>query len=89
MHAVTLSCNSLSYPPVRQYVWYMKKDDYQGNIEVSYHQNYTVNSDKPGVYYCTAENEIDKRMSDPIEMFLYSECISRPCIILGMKENTV
>ncbi|CAK6964279.1 B-cell receptor CD22 [Scomber scombrus] len=70
MHAVTLSCSSLSYPKAERYVWYMEKDDYPGYIKVSYHQNYTVNSDKPGVYYCTAENEIDKRMSDPVELFL-------------------
>ncbi|KAM7421346.1 hypothetical protein PAMA_015479 [Pampus argenteus] len=70
IRAVTLSCSSHSYPPVKRYVWYMKMDGGQKDREVSTHQNYTVHSDKPGVYYCVAENEINTNMSDPVEMFV-------------------
>ncbi|XP_039974388.1 B-cell receptor CD22 isoform X2 [Xiphias gladius] len=65
--SVMLSCSSLCYPPVNQYIWYRRING--NDLNVSNLQNYTVFSDKPGVYYCSAGNEIDKRSSDPVHLF--------------------
>ncbi|XP_044214764.1 B-cell receptor CD22 isoform X1 [Thunnus albacares] len=67
---VMLTCSSHCYPPVKQYVWYMKMDGNSKDKTVSSGQNYSVSSNQPGVYYCIAENEIGGKMSDPYELFL-------------------
>ncbi|KAM3614815.1 uncharacterized protein V6R79_019286 [Siganus canaliculatus] len=65
--SVTLSCSSHSYPPPT-YLWYKKTDD--GERELSQGQTFTVNSDQPGVYSCIAKNEVNRRSSDPVVLFV-------------------
>ncbi|XP_060905393.1 B-cell receptor CD22 [Labrus mixtus] len=67
---VTLSCSSHSYPPVTHFEWYKKIEAEKRDEKVSDHQTYTVFSDKPGVYYCIAKNEINQKSSDPVQMFV-------------------
>ncbi|XP_067456923.1 B-cell receptor CD22 isoform X3 [Thunnus thynnus] len=67
---VMLTCSSHCYPPVKQYEWYMKMDGNSKDKRVSSRQSYRVFSNQPGVYYCIAENEIGRKMSDPYELFL-------------------
>ncbi|KAK7886997.1 hypothetical protein WMY93_026618 [Mugilogobius chulae] len=65
--SVTLSCSSHSVPPVRSYTWYRRTEDRE--LKVSENINYTVLSTQPGVYYCTAKNEISERTSEPVSLF--------------------
>ncbi|XP_010788680.1 B-cell receptor CD22 [Notothenia coriiceps] len=68
-HSVALSCSSHSYPPVIQYVWY-KENTGEKDVKVHDRQNYTVYSDQPGVYYCTAKNKINPiQSSEKIHLF--------------------
>ncbi|XP_065813928.1 B-cell receptor CD22 isoform X3 [Labrus bergylta] len=67
---VTLSCSSHSYPQVTHFEWYKKIEAEKRDEKVSDHQTYTVFSDKPGVYYCIAKNEINQKSSDPVQMFV-------------------
>uniref|UniRef100_A0A8D2ZU53 B-cell receptor CD22 n=1 Tax=Scophthalmus maximus TaxID=52904 RepID=A0A8D2ZU53_SCOMX len=67
--SVALSCSSRSYPPVTHYSWYKKIQGEQKDKLVSKHQNHTVYSNQPGVYYCVAKNEINQRSSDPVHLF--------------------
>ncbi|XP_068179323.1 B-cell receptor CD22-like isoform X2 [Antennarius striatus] len=69
MRSVMLSCSSRSFPAIRRYAWYKKVEGEQRDVKVSDEQNYTVDSDLPGVYYCAAENEINGTLSDPVRMF--------------------
>lgn len=64
---VMLSCDSQSYPPIKEYSWY-KKDE---NIDrkVSQSQFFKVSSNDPGVYYCIAKNEMSQKQSDPVNLF--------------------
>ncbi|XP_034057083.1 B-cell receptor CD22 [Gymnodraco acuticeps] len=67
--SVALSCSSHSYPPVIQYIWY-KENTGEKDVKVHDRQNYTVYSDQPGVYYCTAKNKIDQiQSSEKIHLF--------------------
>ncbi|XP_055019519.1 B-cell receptor CD22-like isoform X4 [Boleophthalmus pectinirostris] len=66
--SVTLSCNSHSFPPVNLYTWYRRTED--GELKVSENINYTVLSTQPGVYYCTAKNQISESTSEPVSLFL-------------------
>ncbi|XP_060936961.1 B-cell receptor CD22-like [Limanda limanda] len=67
--SVMLSCFSHSFPPVQHYSWYRKSQGKEKDEIVSKHQNHTVYSNQPGVYYCIAENEVDQRSSDPVHLF--------------------
>ncbi|XP_055019524.1 B-cell receptor CD22-like isoform X4 [Boleophthalmus pectinirostris] len=66
--SVTLSCSSHSFPPVNLYTWYRRTED--GELKVSENINYTVLSTQPGVYYCTAKNQISESTSEPVSLFL-------------------
>lgn len=72
--SVMLTCSSHSYPPVKKYSWYrkMSAEDEKGE-KVSDWSSYKlqVPSDKPGYYYCIAENDIDKKSSDQVQLFVY------------------
>lgn len=72
--AVMLTCSSHSYPRVKKYSWYrkMSAEDKKGE-KVSDWSSYKVPSDKPGYYYCIAENDIDKKSSDPVQLFVHRE----------------
>ncbi|XP_051261424.1 hemicentin-2 [Dicentrarchus labrax] len=68
--SVMLSCSSESYPPIKEYRWYKKieeKDEYK---KLSDSQNFTVYSHQPGLYRCTARNEINVQWSDPVPLFV-------------------
>ncbi|XP_035528337.1 B-cell receptor CD22 isoform X2 [Morone saxatilis] len=67
--SVMLSCSSQSYPEIKQYRWYKKMED-KDDEKLSDSQNYTVYSNQPGLYYCTAENEINVKQSDPVLLFV-------------------
>lgn len=43
-------------------------------MEVSENQIHTVYSDEPGIYYCSAKNEISEGLSDPVPFFVSGEC---------------
>uniref|UniRef100_A0A3B4APQ8 Ig-like domain-containing protein n=1 Tax=Periophthalmus magnuspinnatus TaxID=409849 RepID=A0A3B4APQ8_9GOBI len=66
--SVTLSCSSHSFPPVNLYTWYRRTEDRA--LKVSEHINYTVLSTQPGVYYCTAKNQISESTSETVSLFL-------------------
>ncbi|KAM9782773.1 B-cell receptor CD22-like [Neosynchiropus ocellatus] len=68
--SVMLTCSSSSHPPIHRYAWYMKSTDGKGDVNVSSQQNHTVTSDKPGIYCCSAQNQLGVKTSDPVEMFL-------------------
>ncbi|XP_053700136.1 B-cell receptor CD22-like [Synchiropus splendidus] len=68
--SVMLTCSSSSYPPIHRYSWYRKSTDDRGDDEVSDQQNHSVTSDKPGIYYCSALNQLGERRSDPVELFV-------------------
>ncbi|KAM9852065.1 B-cell receptor CD22-like [Aulostomus maculatus] len=70
LSSVLLSCRSPTYPPIKQYLWYMKREGNKGDLKVSDYQNFTALSDQPGVYYCIAQNEISLEKSDPERLFL-------------------
>ncbi|XP_072316949.1 B-cell receptor CD22-like [Eucyclogobius newberryi] len=65
--SVTLSCSSHSFPPVRLYTWYRRTEGRE--LKVSENINYTVLSTQPGVYYCTAKNNISESASEPVSLF--------------------
>ncbi|XP_075899350.1 B-cell receptor CD22 [Nelusetta ayraudi] len=70
--SVRLSCSSHCYPPASQYSWFKRATDEPGDKDVlvfSY-QNVTVDSDKPGFYYCKARNEMGERSSDSEPLFV-------------------
>uniref|UniRef100_A0A8C4GEE8 B-cell receptor CD22 n=1 Tax=Dicentrarchus labrax TaxID=13489 RepID=A0A8C4GEE8_DICLA len=82
--SVMLSCSSESYPPIKEYRWYKKieeKDEYK---KLSDSQNFTVYSHQPGLYRCTARNEINVQWSDPVPLFVnliyYNQSLS--CMFL-------
>ncbi|XP_055083760.1 B-cell receptor CD22-like [Periophthalmus magnuspinnatus] len=71
--SVTLSCSSHSFPPVNLYTWYRRTED--GALKVSEHINYTVLSTQPGVYYCTAKNQISESTSETVSLFLQRDFV--------------
>ncbi|KAM8826627.1 B-cell receptor CD22-like [Synchiropus picturatus] len=68
--SVMLTCSSSSSPPIHRYSWYRKSTDVRGDDKVSDQQNHSVTSDKPGIYYCSAQNQLGERRSDPVELFV-------------------
>lgn len=90
--SVTLSCSSHSNPPVKHYLWYKKneKDDTQDQ-KLFDGQNYTVYSDKPGIYYCVAKNEINQTPSDPVSLFdreWIQGCVSVCGLFIAFRRET-
>lgn len=45
-----------------------KKGKYVSNLS-----SHKVLSDEPGYYYCIAENEVDEKSSDPVQLFVHRE----------------
>ncbi|XP_029927860.1 B-cell receptor CD22 [Myripristis murdjan] len=65
-----LSCRCHSFPAVSQYQWYKITEEESDGTWVSSGQNYTVSPDKPGMYYCTAKNQMGLQRSESQEVFL-------------------
>ncbi|XP_073674433.1 B-cell receptor CD22 [Garra rufa] len=64
---VHLTCSADAYPPAKVYKWYKQGD----NMTIlSDKQNFTVQPQKPGMYYCTADNEIGQSRSEHIMLFI-------------------
>ncbi|KAK2880768.1 hypothetical protein Q8A67_018036 [Cirrhinus molitorella] len=69
---VSLTCSADAYPPATVYNWYREED----NMTVlSDHQNFTVQPQNPGMYYCTANNAIGKSRSKNIMLFISSNSL--------------
>ncbi|XP_026137801.1 B-cell receptor CD22-like isoform X1 [Carassius auratus] len=67
---VSLTCSADAHPPAKVYNWYREED----NVTVlSEHQNFTVQPQNPGIYYCTAANAIGESRSENIMLFIGSE----------------
>ncbi|KAL6471389.1 hypothetical protein MHYP_G00200390 [Metynnis hypsauchen] len=64
---VQLTCKADCYPAATDYKWYRK----DGKTEklVATDQNYTVQPQDPGIYFCEAKNEIGESTSEPAELF--------------------
>ncbi|XP_026137796.1 B-cell receptor CD22-like isoform X2 [Carassius auratus] len=66
---VSLTCSADAHPPAEVYNWYREED----NVTVlSEHQNFTVQPQNPGIYYCTAANAIGESRSENIMLFIGS-----------------
>ncbi|XP_059195063.1 B-cell receptor CD22 [Centropristis striata] len=79
--SVKLSCSSESFPPVTQYSWY--KINAKGeDTKVSDGESYTVFSDKPGDYYCSAKNEMSVRVTKSVPVHLFDGSLKRALIII-------
>lgn len=61
---VHLSCSVQCYPPATSFAWYKLEE----NSVLSNDQNYTVQPQNPGMYYCEASNEIGKSTSEPVKI---------------------
>uniref|UniRef100_A0A8C6WIJ7 Ig-like domain-containing protein n=1 Tax=Neogobius melanostomus TaxID=47308 RepID=A0A8C6WIJ7_9GOBI len=64
--SVTLSCSSHSFP-LSLYTWYRSTEGRA--TKVSENINYTVLSTQPGVYHCTAKNELGQSTSELVSLF--------------------
>ncbi|XP_048017900.1 nectin-1-like isoform X2 [Megalobrama amblycephala] len=64
---VYLSCSADAYPAATDYKWYREEDN---TTVLSDQQNFTVQPQNPGTYYCTAANSIGKSRSKHIELFV-------------------
>ncbi|TSN03407.1 B-cell receptor CD22 [Bagarius yarrelli] len=62
---VHLICSVQSDPPVTLFAWY----NLEKNTLLSTNQNYTVQPQHPGTYYCNASNEVGKSSSEPVEIY--------------------
>lgn len=71
--SVTLTCSARCYPPVERFSWYKKAKGQERDVKMSESETFTVYSDQPGTYYCTAKNEINERESGPVTLFVGSE----------------
>lgn len=67
---VYLTCSADAYPPATVYNWYREEDN---KTALSEHQNFTVQPQNPGMYYCTAANAIGESRSENIMLFTGSE----------------
>ncbi|XP_060743821.1 sialoadhesin [Tachysurus vachellii] len=61
---VHLSCSVQCDPPATFFAWYRLEE----KTVLSNNQNYTVQPQNPGTYYCDASNEIGNSRSDPFEI---------------------
>ncbi|XP_027003864.2 B-cell receptor CD22-like isoform X2 [Tachysurus fulvidraco] len=61
---VHLTCSVQCDPPATFFAWYRLEE----NTVLSNNQNYTVQPQNPGMYYCEASNEIGKSRSVPFEI---------------------
>ncbi|XP_059369942.1 B-cell receptor CD22-like [Carassius carassius] len=69
---VSLTCSADAYPPATDYNWYREED----NVTVlSEHQNFTVQPQNTGMYYCTAANAIGESRSENIMLFIGSNSL--------------
>ncbi|XP_067221715.1 B-cell receptor CD22 isoform X2 [Chanodichthys erythropterus] len=64
---VYLTCSADAYPAASLYKWYREEDN---TTVLSDQQNFTVQPQNPGTYYCTADNGIGKSRSKNIELFV-------------------
>uniref|UniRef100_A0A8C1VQK7 B-cell receptor CD22 n=1 Tax=Cyprinus carpio TaxID=7962 RepID=A0A8C1VQK7_CYPCA len=64
---VHLTCSADAYPPATDYKWYREENN---TTVLSYQQNFIVWPEKPGMYYCTADNSIGKSRSKSIMLFM-------------------
>uniref|UniRef100_A0A8C1XH82 B-cell receptor CD22 n=1 Tax=Cyprinus carpio TaxID=7962 RepID=A0A8C1XH82_CYPCA len=63
---VYLTCSADAYPPATVFNWYREEDN---KTALSEHQNFTVQPQNPGMYYCTAANAIGESRSKNIMLF--------------------
>ncbi|XP_056330009.1 B-cell receptor CD22 [Danio aesculapii] len=69
---VYLSCIADAHPPATEYKWYRHEDN---TTVLSQQQNFTVLPQNPGLYYCTATNNIGKSRSKQIALFVSSNSL--------------
>ncbi len=83
--SVTLTC-SRDANPATTYTWYKRNrdSDPQPLIKESEFVFSSIQSSDSGEYYCTAENELGKRMSEYISVNVTCESVS----VLKKKQNT-
>ncbi|XP_058269937.1 B-cell receptor CD22 [Hemibagrus wyckioides] len=62
---VHLSCSVQCYPPATSFAWYKLEEN---TAVLSNDQNYTVQPQNPGMYYCEASNEMGKSTSEPVKI---------------------
>lgn len=65
---IHLSCSVHCYPPATSYAWYRLENQ----TALSTSQNYTVQPQNPGTYYCTATNEMGPSKSEPVQLYANS-----------------
>ncbi|KAK3531241.1 hypothetical protein QTP70_015223 [Hemibagrus guttatus] len=66
---VHLSCSVQCYPPATSFAWYKLEEN---TLFLSNDQNYTVQPQNPGMYYCEASNEMGNSISEPVKINNYS-----------------
>lgn len=64
---VYLTCSADAYPPASHYKWYREEDN---TTLLSDQQNFTVQPQNPGMYYCTAANSVGNSRSEHIKLFV-------------------
>nr|XP_055053172.1 B-cell receptor CD22-like isoform X2 [Misgurnus anguillicaudatus] len=67
-HPVYLICSADAHPPPKVFKWYRLEN----KTVLSHHQNFTVLPQNPGMYYCTATNDVGTSKSEPIMLFVHS-----------------
>lgn len=93
---VTLTCSARCHPPVHWVSWYKKAKGQEPDVKMSESETFTVFSDQPGIYYCTAKNEINERKSGPVMLFISGECcplhlsnVQQPNLFVRLSSNCV
>ncbi|XP_026790849.3 B-cell receptor CD22 isoform X2 [Pangasianodon hypophthalmus] len=71
---IHLSCSVQCDPPADLFEWYKLEEN---TTVLSYKQNYTVQPENPGTYYCYASNEVGKSRSEPVKILLNYFIIKR------------
>lgn len=64
---VHLSCSVQCYPPATLFAWYKLEEN---TTVLSKDQNYTVQPQNSGTYYCYASNEVGKSRSEPVKIYI-------------------